>query len=422
MFASGEFSLRHFVFPNLFRFLIASVSFAGLLMIFALPTIRNFYVERLTSSVAEIPVRNYSVPRVGWSETDHLTDCIALSINVPDGQANQRFWRYPVDNPAIYQTGGTAIGCQQLTEFLLAPSENYEYVSNYSRFWHGYIVIIQPLVMVGGIKFASYTIAAVLIALTSLLFLNLERRARGSGLLFLSVFLIQPNANILLSMSHTISLIVVFVFCILILNQDIDGFHFILKSGFVFGAIIGFVSWLTYPALFVGLPVAVICTSTHSRGIRLAFNAAVSCSLIFLGWGGIWLLKIKVSQFFGISTDLAMNQFNAWVKQPDYAQIPSKLLTQVLSHLKTTWYLAVITLAALVKLQSKSDQLSKLVPGLAIPAVCSAAYWIPLNGHSAHSFSYTNFWGIAVLLMVGISTIAVRSIRLFSKITSSGIS
>jgi len=396
---------------SVLRFLIGAVLYLCVSLVLSVPTVRDFYVERLTSSVAEIPANNYSPPKAGWAEIDHLADCIALSINAPTLVEIDYFVEVPFWNPAIYSSGGTTIGCPQLRDFLSSKGTASGLASSYSRYWHGYIAVLQPLVMIGGVRFAEVVMGALLLLSGLLLIWELERRSRGFGLLIICPLLLQPNLNLLFSMSHSISVTAALVFSVFVLRHKSESFNFMMGYGILYGSVIGFLSWLTYPALFIGLPIAVMCLSSKFRQLQIAIRSMVSACLIFVGWAGIWLLKIVLSRRFGPTSDYAMAQFNSWTKQPPYVETASYLASQLLEQLQSSGLLIILVLATLGVVNFRNSDLPKKLPGLAISALMSVCYWFLLNGHTAHSWSYTNLWGLTMFLVASVSVLFSTAIR-----------
>ena len=115
---SREQSLTCILIQNIKMFVFASTLFTVLVLFFALPAVRDVYIDRLTSSLEQIPKENYSPLDFPWAQVDHLTDCIALSINVPEPLETQQFFQYSLSSPAIYSSGTAATGCPQLIQYL----------------------------------------------------------------------------------------------------------------------------------------------------------------------------------------------------------------------------------------------------------------------------------------------------------------
>lgn len=176
----------------------------------------------------------------------------------------------------------------------LMHGENITQSFEYARYWHGYLVILRPLLAImsySGIRIFLLIVAIILIG--SLLFLIGKKINIQTAIFFLIGLLAIHIFYVTQSMNESFVILVGIASSIFILLKK-DTKKNIGLNFFVIGSITIFIDLLTEPLITLGLPLIVYLLLMQKKGQSLKENIIdflKICILWAIGYGITWLAK-----------------------------------------------------------------------------------------------------------------------------------
>ena len=281
---------------KLFFLYIFLVSIFTLLLtsVFAIPTsaIKNNIVE----SVKQIQKEGLWFQPLGFYlfQIDNMTDCLMMNINA-SADSDNPIRSSMIDNysqPYEYGDTGTYLKMDQTTLDIAENGANKSTIfSDYARYWHGYQVVLRPLLYFfnyNQIRVINYIALFVLITITIVLLykrLNIIYALSFAATLVLSNIMIVPLA-IQFSTCFYIALFGMII--ILNCNRITDSKRLTIIF-FTIGAFTSYMDFLTTPILTLGFPLLVlIAINKEKERLRTLFTQSF---VWFLGYASIWASK-----------------------------------------------------------------------------------------------------------------------------------
>lgn len=270
------------------------IGFALILGIYSLPTgIMNKHVLSSYQSFEESYPN--TTPRVMGGKLDTFTDALMLlTASYEDDNSiynksllNKRYFNEELGpDQFLYQIGKKISDDRDVS------------VESYARYWHGYLVILKPLIMVvnyNGVRFINGIILIALIVLLWRQYCINNEKLYITPLLAIIIF-INP-VSIILSIQFmgmiTVTLLGLFILAkyrIYFIQHSL-----ILKAFFVvLGSLTAYVDLLTYPLITLGIPLAYWISSTNI-GVKSNKQIVQDICLYSIIWGfgyiGMWFGK-----------------------------------------------------------------------------------------------------------------------------------
>ena len=281
---------------KLFFLYIFLVSIFTLLLtsVFAIPTsaIKNNIVE----SAKQIQKEGLWFQPLGFYlfQIDNMTDCLMMNINA-SADSDNSIRSSMMDNysqPYEYGDTGTYLKMDQTTLDIAENGANESTIfSDYARYWHGYQVVLRPLLYFfnyNQIRVINYIALFVLITITIVLLykrLNIIYALSFAATLVLSNIMIVPLA-IQFSTCFYIALFGMII--ILNCNRITDSKRLTIIF-FTIGAFTSYMDFLTTPILTLGFPLLVlIAINKENERLRTLFTQSF---VWFLGYASIWASK-----------------------------------------------------------------------------------------------------------------------------------
>lgn len=270
------------------------IGFALILGVYSLPTgIMNKHVLSSYQSFEESYPN--TTPRVMGGKLDTFTDALMLlTASYEDDNSiytksllNKRYFNEELGpDQLLYQIGKTLSDDRDIS------------VEGYARYWHGYLVILKPLLMVSnynGVRFINGIILLALIVLLWRQYCINDEKLYITPLLAIIIF-INP-VSIILSIQFmgmiTVTLLGLFILAkyrIYLIQHSL-----MLKAFFVvLGSLTAYVDLLTYPLITLGIPLAYWISSTNI-GVKSNKQIVQDICLYSIIWGfgyiGMWFGK-----------------------------------------------------------------------------------------------------------------------------------
>lgn len=168
---------------------------------------------------------------------------------------------------------------------------------DYSRYWHGYQVILRPLLLIFDYGQIRQLNSVVFFFLSMLVVMMLLRQAPRCVIPFILSFLLMSPTAIVDSLQYSVvSYITLFTMASVLfsLNRDNDP-EKVLYTFLFSGIAVAFFDLLTFPTVAMTLPLALFCSTTGSkqRTTALILKCVVYWGIGYVGmWMGKWLIAL----------------------------------------------------------------------------------------------------------------------------------
>lgn len=198
-------------------------------------------------------------------------------------------------NPSLYVDG------ESYVQRVIYAIDNPEaYTVNYARYWHGYLVILKPMLYIFNVqqlRLINMSVQYMLVLIACLLICK-KRDYKYTIVLFISILIINPISTALSFQYSDIFYITLFTVLILLFKND----YFVDKGKMdylliISGICCAFFDFLTYPIVALGLPLCfyLILEENNSRKFKTVIKASFWWCF---GYGGMWSSKWIVAYLF----------------------------------------------------------------------------------------------------------------------------
>lgn len=282
-----------------------------------------------------------------------------------------------------------------------SPLENALYTNGYSRYWHGYQILLRPLLVFMGLGSIRMIYAAVMFLLIGFVFYFLIKR---SDSFLASAFLISlasiNAATFFFSMQYSNVWIVTLLAILAFLSKPrlIEQKQRKFLLFFVIGSVANFVDLLTTPLISWGIPILIILYisnkySKASREPRLKHSLDIVLTGIFwiAGYALTWLSKWIIGSLVLRTNIIANAVEQASFRIGGSSDMPTDHIGTLLLNLKTMFpkiviVLLLITVLIFIYFVIKSRPISKnpwpVLLQLALIAVTPYVWYMVFSNHS----------------------------------------
>lgn len=227
---------------------------------------------------------------------DNFTDCLMVQ-NTLERVEGKNLWEhamygyhYDLGNEPTWMTE------KSLVAFLRQGSEGM-YLREYSRYWHGYLVYLKPLLMCMSWKnVETFLLIFQIILLLAVLGLSCYRKKLYLGLAIVCTLLFMKPLRIWFSLTlsdcWTIALAAVIIMLLFYDKLEEKKWHeelFLLA-----GILTVYVDFLTYPIVTLGVPLCawlVLSSETCGGWRKQLCRAFWNCACWAVGYIGMWGMK-----------------------------------------------------------------------------------------------------------------------------------
>lgn len=310
--------------------MLATLIGAGtLITIYSLPT--EYSVHQLRKSITMYQKEgDYPSWASGKASatSDNFTDAIMLrNIIYPD---NESIVKNAMLNPrTVYKD---SIQTESLIKQL--KNEEPDFIVTYSRYWHGYMIILKPLTMIMSISSIRVLngIFQFLLAVY-LIFLLQEKLGKGYGISYLFAYLLLNPITLAMSFQFSTMYYIMSLASIFVLYK-IN--YLMKKQNYVYffclvGCLTAYFDFLTYPMVSLGIPLTIFLIKIHQEKdiLNKITEWSYSAKLILystffwgIGYGGMysgkWILTSLLTNENSIKLALSAAKFRFSNKVPDY--------------------------------------------------------------------------------------------------------
>ncbi|SCW59718.1 hypothetical protein SAMN02910456_02074 [Ruminococcaceae bacterium YRB3002] len=269
------------------------VGFALISAVYLLPvdSIRT-HVEASSSVYDKEGLTRLYIPWLTSTRMDNYTDAIMLSEAAYHGdepvisQALQSNYIY-VTEPSLYSEPG------YLNRMLEPSSDGTSAKVSYSRYWHGYLVLLKPILMIfdiTGIRVINGLFQIVMLCLV----LRELYLCMGTRRLFIpmviTVLAINPLStalNMQYATIYSIALMGIYVIMHWKLYESINVWRVFL----FIGVSVAFFDFLTYPLVSLGVPLIIVLCARNKDSIENIKTVLLSSLFWGIGYAFMWISK-----------------------------------------------------------------------------------------------------------------------------------
>ncbi len=293
--------------------------------------------------------------------------------------------------------------------------------SSYARYWHGFLVIIKPLLLVmdyGGIRVLNGIVQVLLII--AIIFLFYKRKKKEYIIPYLISYLMLMPVVLMKSMqfSACFYILSIGVLSLLLLNDE-TRFKYSFIVFLNLGIMTAYFDFLTYPAATFGVP-AVVMIAMHSGDLKdnlisLIKNGICWCVGFGCMWISKWIIGYRLTGYNIIKEARESVEKRTANQSADGSEIYS-LKEGLWTNLKTFFttpfailfliFVAVAIVIILIRVHKSSDRkaeciriLVHLIPFVLLAALPFVWYSFALN-HSVIHYWYTNKLCIVFVLAI----------------------
>ena len=354
-----------------------------------------------------------------YSRLDNWTDSITLmeAATGPETTALEA---------AVNVTHGSIVGATP-ADTLVAhyiDGEPYDSIVEYSRYWHGYLLLIKPLLC-----FMDYQAIRILNGIVQLLFVaticfllyqkKLSAYIPSVVLVYLSLMPVALACSIQFSTCFYIIMASLLVL-LLINKQKLDRF-----AGLLFlciGMATSYFDFWTYPIATFGIPICLLLLLMSTSDLEQKLLQIVKCGIFWcIGFGGFLVSKWVISYLVcGYDFSKILSLLDVRTSMTDASGVVSLYQIEMLNY--TTFLKTPITVLSIYFIgkkmcanKSDSDLWNQTLYRAVLPYLLVAlapVVWFAFAGnHSAIHYSFTNKACAVTLFAVLLSAITVYGLK-----------
>lgn len=277
---------------------------------------------------------------------------------------------------------------------------NYS-ISSYSRYWHGYQIILKPLLMIFNYQEIRYINMSVQILIAIMVVLLMWKRNLQ---IYILPYLIMNFSLMPISIALSLQFSNIFYIMNLALGALLMWYEMLKKDGnmviyfLIVGMATSFFDFLTYPLATLGIPIIMFYVLEKKETIvHNMINLIKYCFTWAVGYGGMWMSKWIIGSIFlreNIINDALVAIFSRTSSEVSYAEFTRKEV--ILRNIKVMFEMPIkymvlifliVTLAYLIMKMIKDKKNYICNFHYLIIACMPCAWYVVLANHS-----YVHFW------------------------------
>ncbi|WP_022772818.1 hypothetical protein [Butyrivibrio sp. AE2015] len=257
-------------------------------------------IEKNVASSARYIQKEGSYPGLAWwtTQLDNVTDSAMLLVAAND-----------TEESLIVEAMSSHLGGINDADLAVTIVKHYidgqefDRIGSYSRYWHGYVVVLRPLLMLTdylGIRIINGIIQLFLIYyICRLLFLKGRKEYISS--ILVSYGMLMPLALALsLQFSPCFYIATIAsIFILIIGTEKIDRYGYLIFL--IIGAMTSFFDFLTYPIVTLGVPMlfyfAIKDSSCGIKHVRIVVEDSICWGVGYIGmWSSKWIFATAITE------------------------------------------------------------------------------------------------------------------------------
>ena len=285
--------------------------------------------------------------KLSYTISDGFSDAIMLSNATFDDNGNTSTINKAMLNPRgkIENKANARIEALAMQIGAIEKNDSY-HIQNYSRYWHGYLIFLKPLLMifnVAQIRLINFFIQFILTIIVILKFFSLTNYKYALAFAC-SLLVIDPVSTAVCF--HYSDVYYITMISILIIMFRINSLG--KNSGYIYlfllnGVCIAFFDLLTYPVTALGLPLTIFLIinncGTLKQNLYKIFQSSVAWGFGYMGmWAGKWIMSSILTNYNTLADALNQVIFRIAGKVDSLGgTVTWKLVFQNITRFKHLW-------------------------------------------------------------------------------------
>lgn len=404
-----------------------------LTLVFCIPTQRM--KQNVAKSTSEMIKKGEEIPNDAfslyiWANRETFTDAIMVQNAIEKIEGKNKYehamWVYHSDlNPEV---GSNWTPEESIKAYCNPENESPLFLHEYSRYWHGYLVYLKPLLLLFSWEQVCWMgVIVQVILMLAVLFCACRKKqygvavAAGAGFLFMKPVLVMIS----LTMSVCWVITLAALLFMLLKHEQINEKKRYPEVFLTIGILTAYFDFLTYPVVTLGLPLCAYFLLEKGQELKQSIQKIIGYSACWgIGYAGMWAMKwviaditlqtgtIKDALWSIIGRTEAIGgrprMNGGWyvigLNLQEYPQICG-IIAAVLV------ILVVVVVVTAITRSSVKEVLVKAIPFVIIACI-PFAWIIVVQHHSALHARFTfRIIGVAITAFCALGTVALREIK-----------
>ncbi len=279
--------------------LLSSAALGTLLLVlaFCIPTdaMRSNVAESLDSMIkSEEEIPDGELSHYIWKNKETYTDAIMVQNAVEKISGRNVYehamWIYHNDLEPEFWTPEAS-----LRAFCEGETTDNMYLHEYSRYWHGYLIYLKPLLLV--FSWSQIVVIGAVIQLFLLLaviIISVKKKQAGVGIatvigfFFMKPLLILASLTMSVCWCITLSALLVMLSC----HERLEKKRLYPEAFLLIGIFTSYFDFLTYPIVTLGFPLCAYFLIERKCTLKQSFLKIIGyCTCWGTGYAGMWAFK-----------------------------------------------------------------------------------------------------------------------------------
>lgn len=273
----------------------------------------------------------------------------------------------------------------------------------YSRYWHGYLIVLKPLLMIfslSSLRLFNSALQLLCVGICVILMTEKKRKGLAPAFLFSLPFLYFVSTFASLSLSICLYITLFGVIFLLLKEDYLKEKKALCLYFLILGMFTSYFDFLTYPIVTLGFPLCVCLYSDKSKAKESLLHTLVYSAEWGFGYIWMWASKWIIADVLSDCTTIkdAMHTISERTQSAEGYSRGSGFLQVLKSNLGEyanrgfavlTCLIAIMVLCVLIKrIKNVKEGISSLIPFLPV-AVYPFAWWFLTQNHSSEHSMFT---------------------------------
>lgn len=284
---------------NIILLLLGSALLGTLLLVlvFCLPvgTMNRHVAESVDAMIKEadeIPESGFS--NYIWTERETYTDAIMVQNAIERLEGKNPFehamWMYHNDLEEEFWTPEAS-----LKAYCAGEDTDNMYLHEYSRYWHGYLVYLKPLLMIFTWKqLMIMGVVLQLLMMAVVICLAVKKKQSGVAVALVIGFLFMKPILVLISLTMSVCWIITLAalaYMLLWNDRLLEKEHY-PEFFLITGIVTSYFDFLTYPVVTLGFPLCTYFLINRRNTVKEILQRIIGYSVCWgIGYAGMWAMK-----------------------------------------------------------------------------------------------------------------------------------
>lgn len=242
----------------------------------------------------EDQVGDSAFARYIWKQRESYTDAIMVqnAIEKIEGKNvyEHAMWAYHMDVEEEFWTPEESLK-------ILCDGGNTDnmYLHEYSRYWHGYLIYLKPLLLIfSWSQIVIIGIVLQIVLMVIMLAVSIRSGRPGVGIAMLAGFLFMKPVLVLISLTMSVCWIITLaaVLVMLLYHDRIEQKEAYPEVFLMIGILVGYFDFLTYPVVTLGFPLCAYFLIKKEQSLKQNIQKVIGYSGCWgIGYAGMWAMK-----------------------------------------------------------------------------------------------------------------------------------